>query len=867
MARVPHALGEAIGAIYQMKQEKVWLRRARRFQVPLAAILLVSVLAARPASAAPFSLTGPEKDYLASIRGKPLVLAYSFDLLYSDDGKAGQGMLVPIVGFMRKELGIETELRKVAWRDAFAAVDDQSADLFGFVSLSEEKRRKYITSVPVFRNSAQIVSTVGRPIGNELALSGKRVGLLTENIMRDGLASYLYPNGKAVHFDSMPALLDALRSGDVDCVLAFNNTEIEIINFPGVRHEFADQNFNAEQYLITMNEGLAPLIDILNRFLDSPSGPALKESIEEARRDAILDAARRRHALDIASVRERYQEIRMIDGGDMYPLSFVERGGRKGFMLEINGVFEDLTGIPIIIQDIGSSGASPSSTADQIRSGRTHFALDAYTHELTRDHGLTYSLPIWGDNIRAYAYRDTKKDIEEAVVGTTLNGLTYIDWDDAPERRHNKIYSSRAALLDALRNGQVDVAFMSEMTFNYQYTILKDYDLREFDDTQALVWVKVMCGTQNEVLNKLYNEAVMLHQALYPNSLSGWRHLSDRYKSDYIRFRESRRSILQAVAILGAVMLTMVLYSFNRLSRYDRQISRLIMKQQTFDLIWGNLKTGRIISKGDNPIFRNWGFELKGRENSIDEMSKVIGRDLRSEYIAEMGYMKDKGIDMTVSQKTLISPKSGQRLHYRRYLHYLSDNEFMECLQDATDEIDRLNTLSSAVSTDFLSKLLTRQAMNDKLLQKCGDLADGTGQAFVVMIDIDDFKKVNDSYGHDAGDEVLKNVASIIKDTVDTDGATARWGGEEFLVMLDCPGIEAAKERVWAIVRAVEASAVRIKGTEKVIKVTVSAGMAELHPGKHYNASVRFSDDAMYEAKRSGKNTVRVWNDHLKQGV
>ncbi|MDR0647950.1 MAG: GGDEF domain-containing protein [Synergistaceae bacterium] len=829
--------------------------------VPLPAILLVCVLSSG-AAAAHFSLTEPEKDYLASIRKKPLVLAYSFDLLYSDDGKEGRGMLVPIAGFMRKELGIEVELRKVAWKDAFDAVDDRSVDLFGLLSLSEGKRRKYITVGPLFSSGAQIVTTLGRPVGNELGLNGKKVGLLTENIVKDGLASYLYPNGNAVYYDSVSGLLDGLQSGEIDCVLAFNNTEIEIIRFPGVRHEFADQNFNSEQYLITMNEDLAPLVGILNRFLDSPAGDGFKASIEEARRDAIMYAAQKLYAWEIGFVRGRYPEIRMIEGGDMYPLSYVEKGERKGFMLEINGVFEDLTGVPIIIQDID---AGVSSTVGLIRSGRTHFALDAYTNPgFTHDPSLTYSLPVWSDNIRTYTYRDLRKSIEEAAVGTTLNGLTYIDWDDMPDRRP-KIYSSRAALLGALRSGQVDVALMSEMTFNYQYTIMKDYELREFDDTHAMVWVKVACGTQNAVLNELYDAAVLLRQTLYPNSLNGWRHLSDRYKSDYIRLRESRKSILQAVAIVGAAMLAMMLYSFNRLFRYDRQISRLMMKQQTFDLVWGDLKAGRLISKGGNPIFRNWGFDLKGRENSIDEMSVVLGRDLRSEYTSEMECMKKSGSDMTVSQKMLISPKSGQKLYYRRYLHYLSDHQFMECLQDVTDEIERLDTLSTAASTDFLSRLLTRQAMNDKLLQKCGDLAEGAGRAFVIMIDIDDFKKVNDTYGHDAGDEVLKDVASIIKRIVGADGMTARWGGEEFLVMLDCADGETAKERVWEIVRAVEASETRVNGTEKIIKVTVSAGMAEMRPGRHYNASVRFSDNAMYDAKRSGKNTVRVWNARLKR--
>jgi diguanylate cyclase (GGDEF)-like protein len=821
-----------------------------------------------PAQAVSFDLTALESDYLSELREKPLVLAYSFDLLYSAYEGEEHGMLLPLIDFMRNQLGIELRLRKTAWKDAFTAVEDGAVDFLGIVSLPEAKKRKYITSGPIFYTSAQIVTAVERPLGSELALRNKKVGLLIENIARDGITSYLHPDGAVLYYESMPALLDALQTGEIDCILALNNTEIEIISRPGVRHEFADQNFKTAQYLVTANEDLKPLMDILNRFLGSPEGGALRAAVERARIDAIIFSAKKLFAEEIEYVRKRYSEVRMIDGGDMYPLSFIENGGRKGFMLEINEIFESLTGIPLVIQDLDNSNANINSTAYRVRSGRTHFALDAYTNpEFARDPSLTYSLPIWVDNIRTYSYRDTGgKPLGSAAVGTTLNGLTYVNWDVSPGNRP-KIFNSRTSLLDALKRGQVDVAFMSEMAYNYQCTILRDYDLREFDDTQALVSVKMMCGAQNTVLNRLYNEAILLRQALYPDALDRWKHISDRYKSDYIRLRESRRSTLQYVVFLGSVMLITILYAFRRLSKYDSQISRLIRKQQTFDLAWGDLKTGRFISKGNNPIFRNWGFELRDQENNIDEMSKALGKDMRAEYSAEMEYMKNHGVDMTVSQKMMVSPKNNRKMYYRRYLHYLNDHEFMECLQDVTEEIDSLNTLSTAAATDFLSKLLTRGAMNDKLLQKCGELTDGAGRAFLIMIDIDDFKKVNDVYGHDAGDDVLKNVSSIIKETVGADGMTARWGGEEFLVMLNCADIDAAEKRAWAIVSAVEASEVRICGTEKIIKTTVSAGMAELHPGKHYSTSVTFSDKALYDAKRSGKNTVRVWNPHLKQSI
>ena len=832
-----------------------------------AAALLVTVFLAGQSMASSFELTGQEKDYLASMRENPITLAYSFDLLYASDENGERGMLVPLIAFMKDSLGLEILPRKIGWSDAFLAVEDGSADLLGFVGLTEARSWKYIVSDSLFRTHAQIVTRRDYPLGNQLSMQNKKIGLLTGDILREGISSYLYPNGTAIHYESMRELLEALRGGEIDCILALNNTEIEIIDSAFARHEFADQNFYTEQSLITMNENLRPLIGILNRFLASPAGEGLKEDMAAARIEAIYSAARKRSAGLIEQVRNLYPEIRMADGGDMYPLSYLEKGEHKGLLVEINEIFEKLTGKPIVIQYIGTTDTNISA-ADRIRSGRTHFAMDAYTNPgFTGDQSLTFSIPLWVDNIRTYSYRNMgNQKLDEVRFGTTRNGLTYINWEIMPGNRP-KIYNSRASLLDALKSGGSEVAFMSEMAFNYQYTVLKDYDLREFDNTQAMVSVRMMSSKENPELNRLYDEAILMHQTLYPLSRDRWKHVSDRYKSDYIRLRESRKNILQAVAAIAAIMSGMMFYSFRRLYVYDRQISRLIRKQQTFDLTWGNLRTGRLVSKGDIPVFKNWGFKFKDQENTIDGISKAIRHDLRKEYAAEMEYMKKNGADMIVTQKMLISPSDEKRMYYRRYLHYLNDHEFMECLQDITDEVNNLNALRTAAATDFLSTLLTRRAMNDRLLQKCTELLHNGGRAFLIMLDIDDFKTVNDTYGHDVGDNVLKSVSSIIKNAVGANGLTARWGGEEFIVMLDGDDIEAAKECAWAIVRAVEASEVIVGGAEKKVKTTISAGIAELSPEKHYNVSVRFSDKALYDAKHSGKNTVRIWDSHLGQSV
>ena len=79
--------------------------------------------------------------------------------------------------------------------------------------------------------------------------------------------------------------------------------------------------------------------------------------------------------------------------------------------------------------------------------------------------------------------------------------------------------------------------------------------------------------------------------------------------------------------------------------------------------------------------------------------------------------------------------------------------------------------------------------------------------------------------------------------------------------MLECDDIDMAKETAWHIVREVEASNLRVENTDKTISVTISAGMAELDAHNDYNVSVHRADEALYKAKRDGKNRVCVWND------
>ena len=129
------------------------------------------------------------------------------------------------------------------------------------------------------------------------------------------------------------------------------------------------------------------------------------------------------------------------------------------------------------------------------------------------------------------------------------------------------------------------------------------------------------------------------------------------------------------------------------------------------------------------------------------------------------------------------------------------------------------------------------------------------------MLDFDFFKKVNDTHGHAAGDEVLRKIASIIKEHLRESDIPARYGGEEFAILLPYTHIEEAKIVGESLRKAVEATPVTIcqeTVDEKEINITISMGIAEFNRNETGEALFERADKALYEAKKNGRNQVQT---------
>lgn len=166
----------------------------------------------------------------------------------------------------------------------------------------------------------------------------------------------------------------------------------------------------------------------------------------------------------------------------------------------------------------------------------------------------------------------------------------------------------------------------------------------------------------------------------------------------------------------------------------------------------------------------------------------------------------------------------------------------------------QLESQAQEVRTDPLTQLANRRAFEDELKARHDELHKNSQPTSLIIFDIDHFKKMNDQFGHLAGDEVLRGVARVIRQKVGGEGVTARYGGEEFAVVLPAKTLPAARETAEMLRRAVSSARFHHAGTE--LRVTSSFGVAELSIGESQSHLVRRADEALYVSKRNGRNCV-----------
>ena len=174
-----------------------------------------------------------------------------------------------------------------------------------------------------------------------------------------------------------------------------------------------------------------------------------------------------------------------------------------------------------------------------------------------------------------------------------------------------------------------------------------------------------------------------------------------------------------------------------------------------------------------------------------------------------------------------------------------------QAAQEANEKLEHLS------HTDSLTQLLNQGYWKERCALEFKRQRRSEQPMSMIMFDIDNFKKVNDTYGHPFGDEVIKGVADILKDNKRDPDIAGRYGGEEFTLLLVDTDLEGAKHVAERIRKSIEKMEFKFKN--ETVKITISCGIAQITKNiRDYHAWIKVADLGLYIAKDSGKNKFGI---------
>jgi diguanylate cyclase len=184
----------------------------------------------------------------------------------------------------------------------------------------------------------------------------------------------------------------------------------------------------------------------------------------------------------------------------------------------------------------------------------------------------------------------------------------------------------------------------------------------------------------------------------------------------------------------------------------------------------------------------------------------------------------------------------------------LSQKQATEAEKKIKELTEQLDHIGEVAHQDYLTGALNRRGMYEALEREFNRADRHNTTLCIAMLDIDHFKKLNDTLGHATGDQALTHLVRVLKDVLRPTDVLARYGGEEFIIILPATPQDEAVKAIVRVQRELTKNFF-MNNNERVL-ITFSAGVAERIPGESPEALIPRADVALYQAKNSGRNRV-----------
>ncbi|MEP3275068.1 MAG: diguanylate cyclase [Stappiaceae bacterium] len=266
--------------------------------------------------------------------------------------------------------------------------------------------------------------------------------------------------------------------------------------------------------------------------------------------------------------------------------------------------------------------------------------------------------------------------------------------------------------------------------------------------------------------------------------------------------------------------------------------------------------------------------------NRLGERIEQVGDDISNEIEHIMQFIDDSqgasksyGNSLMGAQSALKNVANAEQL--RSIIKHLvtetrdsvaANNKLQDQLQESRNQIATLHETLEAIRyeslTDELTTLANRKHFEQAIERSIEQAQESKTSLSLLLTDIDHFKKFNDNFGHQTGDQVLRLVALAVKQNIKGQDTACRYGGEEFAVILPHTTMQQATSVAEHIRKAVISKELVKRSTgENLGRITISIGVSTFHSGDTPQAMIARSDAALYAAKHSGRNAVKCEDD------
>ena len=299
-------------------------------------------------------------------------------------------------------------------------------------------------------------------------------------------------------------------------------------------------------------------------------------------------------------------------------------------------------------------------------------------------------------------------------------------------------------------------------------------------------------------------------------------------RADQVQDKFGKLRSAGLVSLLSSVLLAL-LFAKHLTSRFMIRIKMAITRCK--DIASGKLNERIIVNSDD---------EFDHLLLAINDMSAALtlAEAERQKAFAELNQSRSE-LEFRVTQRTADLKEVNNRL---------SD--------EIAQRIVAQNALQEAASTDYLTRLMNRRAILDRISYEFLHNVRNQAVLSVLLLDLDHFKRINDTYGHEAGDNVLIETAVRMKSMLRLPDMVARWGGEEFLIVLPNTSLEGAMLAAEKIRNRITDTPFYISG--QALRVTASLGVAQSMPEQDIEHLLMAVDKALYAAKTRGRNRIEI---------